>query len=254
MADSKSSFSYSQAFALSVCGIVCGLITAMDLGESTDPADKNAGWLTLWGVFVLIFSLLVIYMFRLKYNPSTSSFLFNLIPAGLSVAIGIIIYYAYFFQNNDLSTKYYTSLGLMIMNLILIFIIIHGYENPKIGKNGPEISATTKGLIVLSILSLATSFSLNVSLQSVIDNNSDVHPKSKSMFKWINIVSISVCCLFVFAVIVHAIFSHKQNAGAGGAAGAGGGGGAGGASGAGGGAGGTGGSASVKKLLPPMPV
>jgi hypothetical protein len=219
MADSNFSFSYSHAFALSVCGVVCGLITAMDLGESTDPADKNAGWLTLWSVFILIFILLIRYMFRLKYNSSSSSFLFNLIPAGLSVAIGIIIYYAYFFQNNDLSAQYYTSLGLMVMNLILIFKIVHGFENPEKGKNGPEISASTKGLIVLSILSLATSFGLNISLESVIDNNSDVHPASKSMFKWINIVSISICVLFIFAVGMHAYFSRKQNAASAAAAG-----------------------------------
>ena len=202
-------FSYSRAFGLTVCGVTCGLISAMDLGESTDEADKTAGNNTLWGIFVLISLLLIYFMFTLKYNNLTASivnFMYNGIPAGLSVVVGITVYFAYYFEQDASKSKYFISLVLLMLNLIFAYVVIDGLQNPPFNPEHQTVTSwSTKICLFLLLIFLMISSATNTSLQSVVEDNQDIHPKSKSMFKWINIISISIVCVVFGGLIIYMI-------------------------------------------------
>ena len=212
---STSLFDYSHAFGLSVCGVACGLITAMDLPESSDEADKTAGSYTLWFVFILLSALLAFFMFTLKYNANTgtiSNLMLNAIPAGFSVVIGIIIYFAYYFQHDNSSAAYFTSLSLLTLNLLLSYYVVNGFENPSINPLDQSVNLplTVKFAVICLLVSLVVIFSINISLQNIVENNSDIHTKSKAMFKWINILSIIIVFIVIILGGIEFYLKHKE--------------------------------------------
>jgi hypothetical protein len=201
-------FSYPRAFGLTVCGMTCGLISAMDLGESTDDADNTAGANTLWGFFILILILLLYFMFTLKYNPNTGvieNFFYNAIPAGLSIVVGITVYFGYFFKNSDSSSKYFMSLGLFIANVGIAFALIHGFLDTKLDKdNHPITSNAVKVGFVMFLFSLLISSIINYSIKGVVEDSQDIHPKSKQMFKLIYIISLSIAVVTFAGIGIYA--------------------------------------------------
>jgi hypothetical protein len=213
---------WSHCFALSVCGIACGLITAMDLQDSTDPADKNAGAWTIDCVLGLIFILMIIYMFRLGYSTNSnmfSNFAHNIVPAVFSIVLGINMYFSYYFKDDSVYRgKYITSLVCGIVNIFLVYGLLSRLANLPLEQHvvrgstffTKEIGNANWFLIFLLMVFVIISASLNINLSSDINSNNEIHEKSKSYYKGGNIALIVGLGLMVCYIILRK-FESKHN-------------------------------------------
>ena len=212
---------WSQCFALTVCGSACGLLTTMDLQESTDDADKNAGAWTLQCIFGLLFILMVINMMKLGYNATDTSkngfvtnFMHSIIPVVFSVVLGINMYFTYYYKNDSGNLgKFITSLVCGLANILIAFKVTQNIASLPVGYE--TIGSYNYAWISLLMVSIIVSASLNVSLSSNIDSKDEIHAKSKLYYKGGNIALIVGLCLFVcYIILVKFEEKHKKGQGA----------------------------------------